>query len=193
MNILCPKCNAKMLGVRIDEIAIDRCTRCGGIWCDLREHDRLRDRAHAERIDLGDPSVGTRKNAVRNIDCPRCCQKMVKLAFHDQPHIDYEQCVHCGGAYLDAGEFTDFVRVTASERFKTWWTRTGVSILKDRRSSLYPTGPRRAPTAYFPQISAPRATGSRPSRTALRYYRPPATAPAPLRPARRSTPPVSAP
>ncbi len=123
MNTTCPKCDSDMSPVPIDEVVVDRCNGCGGIWFDLREHDNLKKRDKASRVDRGDPATGNSFNAIRDIDCPHCKQKMVKLAFPNQPHIHYEQCNHCGGAFLDAGEFTDLATLTASERFKTWWSR----------------------------------------------------------------------
>ena len=112
----CPKCGGTMRIVTHEGIDIDRCTSCEGLWFDLREHDKLRDIKGSEYIDTGDPEMGEDQDEVRDIDCPRCHTQMVKLAFPDQPHIRYEQCATCGGAYLDAGEFRDLKSFTLAER-----------------------------------------------------------------------------
>lgn len=119
----CPKCRSKMLPVEIDGIVVDRCAGCGGLWFDLREHEHLKEVAGAERIDTGSSERGAAMDAVRDIDCPRCLTPMVKLGFIDQPEIQHEQCSVCGGAYLDAGEFADYVENTVSEKVGRWLRR----------------------------------------------------------------------
>jgi uncharacterized protein len=118
----CPKCNSVMQKVSVEDIEVDCCGTCEGIWFDLREHDHLKlIRGSEDRIDLGDPAKlrgGEAMDAVRDINCPRCGVKLVKLSMPDQTHIKYEQCATCGGAFLDAGEFTDFKHLSVSERAK---------------------------------------------------------------------------
>jgi len=48
---------------------------------------------------------------------------MIRLAFPVQTHIDHEQCPHCGGIYLDAGEYTDLTPFNRAERLRLWWNR----------------------------------------------------------------------
>ncbi len=115
----CPKCDNVMQKVSVEDIEVDCCGNCEGIWFDLREHDHLKDiRGSEDRIDMGDPAKGDQMNAVRNIHCPRCTVQLVKLFMHDQTHIKYEQCATCGGVFLDAGEFTDFKQMTVAEKVK---------------------------------------------------------------------------
>jgi len=54
----CPKCQATMEKVTVDEIEVDRCQSCEGMWFDLREHEHLKQRAASEAIDTGDPAQG---------------------------------------------------------------------------------------------------------------------------------------
>ncbi len=115
----CPKCNSPMHKVSVDEYEVDCCGQCDGIWFDLREHDHLKDiRGSEDRIDTGDPEKGKQMNAIRDINCPRCTAKLIKIAMPDQPHIQYEQCATCGGAFFDAGEFTDWKHLSVGEKVK---------------------------------------------------------------------------
>ncbi len=115
----CPKCDGVMQKVSVEEFEVDCCGACEGVWFDLCEHDHLKDiRGSEDRIDMGDPTKGTEMDAVRDIHCPRCSVKLVKLSMIDQTHIKYEQCATCGGVFLDAGEFTDFKRLTVAEKVK---------------------------------------------------------------------------
>lgn len=114
----CPKCKSQMETVTAEQIETNRCTSCGGLWFDLREHEHLKRIAGSEAVDSGDPARGKQQDQVRNIDCPRCHTKMIGLVFPDQPHIHYEMCSVCYGVYFDAGEFADYAKMTLAERVK---------------------------------------------------------------------------
>ncbi|MCC6907536.1 MAG: zf-TFIIB domain-containing protein [Phycisphaerales bacterium] len=116
----CPKCNAAMEAVNFEDIEVDRCTSCGGLWFDLREHEELKQRRGSETIDTGERAAGRAGNATGDITCPRCRAHMIRMVDHDQPHIWYEQCSTCGGAYFDAGEFRDFKKHTPGDLIRRW-------------------------------------------------------------------------
>lgn len=40
--MLCPKCNIEMDEVRKLDVIIDACSKCGGIWLDKGELDKIR-------------------------------------------------------------------------------------------------------------------------------------------------------
>jgi hypothetical protein len=37
----CPKCDGALMEISYDEVEIDRCTQCGGVWLDPGELERL--------------------------------------------------------------------------------------------------------------------------------------------------------
>lgn len=110
--IRCPKCRAAMEIIRAEEIEVDRCTQCHGLWFDGRELEKLKKRPGIEAIDDGDAGVGKKFNEIDRIACPRCTTTMVRMVAPDQPHIWFELCSVCGGSYFDAGEFRDYVHRT---------------------------------------------------------------------------------
>lgn len=114
----CPKCKATMKSVTVDAIQVDRCTGCGGLWFDLREHERLKGIPGGEKADSGDPARGGQQDSIRAVDCPRCKTRMIAMSFPEQPHIHYEMCSVCHGLYLDAGEFADYAHLTLAERVR---------------------------------------------------------------------------
>ena len=116
----CPKCFAKMELTTFRGMKIDRCTGCHGLWFQPAELAELRrDHWMAEFVlDEGRPRVGREYNRVRDIACPECEAVMVQDSDPDQPHIVYESCPNGHGVFLDAGELTDLVRKTFSDRFK---------------------------------------------------------------------------
>ena len=116
----CPKCNAAMNTVKFDDVEVERCTDCGGIWFDVLERELLKQMPGSEAIDTGDPERGRAQNAIGQITCPNCHTPMVRMVDHEQPHIWYEQCSTCGGAYFDAGEFKDYKTRTPADLIRDW-------------------------------------------------------------------------
>lgn len=104
-----------MESVVFQEHEVDRCSSCKGLWFDLVEHEELRDVKGSEAIDTGLPEVGRKSDPIDRIDCPVCKAPMIRMVVAGQPHIRYESCTVCYGVYFDAGEFTDFRRVTLGE------------------------------------------------------------------------------
>lgn len=101
-----------MAKVLFDGIEVDRCTGCGGLWFDRLEEKKLKEKKGSEAIDTGDAKVGRTHNEQRDVRCPRCTVRMVRMVDAAQPHIWYESCAVCGGTYFDAGEFRDYKSVT---------------------------------------------------------------------------------
>jgi uncharacterized protein len=126
-DLTCPKCRERMETVRFQDIEVDRCTRCKGIWFDLLEHVALKHRRDSEAVDTGADSARVKLlrnelNAQGDIDCPVCRTRMVRLVDPRQSHIWYEKCQNCSGIFLDAGEFTDLKSQTAADVLKDLFT-----------------------------------------------------------------------
>lgn len=99
----CVKCEGKLVTVSIEDIYVDQCDRCGGIWFDALELERVLAEARVA------PPLG--RGAVRPGDddrrgrCPRCRVEayLVQVASRTAPiHVD--TCANCGGKWLDGGE-----------------------------------------------------------------------------------------
>lgn len=119
----CPKCHSAMeektLSTLKGGVAVDQCTNCSGIWFDNGEAETLKEKWMSDYIDSGDPNVGRKYNNVRDVDCPRCGNKMDTVSDPDQPHIQYEICAD-HGMYFDAGEFTDYKYDTLMDIFRAF-------------------------------------------------------------------------
>jgi uncharacterized protein len=113
----CPRCSAAMETVQINEVQIDRCTKCGGLWFDEFELDDLRAKKGSEKIDTKHPDKWTRGSQAR-LACPKCSTPMERMVDAQQPHIWYETCGVCGGSFLDAGEFKDMTHFNLIDRIR---------------------------------------------------------------------------
>ncbi len=119
-TIHCPKCAGEtMAQVTVQEVEVDRCPRCGGLWFDVEEHERLRRVEGSETVDV---AAGATRTSSREqvLDCPRCHTRMVSTHVPDQPHIVVETCPVCYGLFFDAGEFADLKHMTLRELLRHW-------------------------------------------------------------------------
>jgi Zn-finger nucleic acid-binding protein len=119
----CPKCNSDMEKVTYENIEVDRCTNCRGIWFDMLEQEKLKAMEGSQSIDAGDPKVGKKYDHVGKIDCPVCRTQMIRMVDAEQPHIWYEACTVCYGVFFDAGEFKDYKEETVLDFFRDLFTK----------------------------------------------------------------------
>lgn len=113
----CPKCQSKFEVVSMDEIQVERCLGCQGLWFDMLEKEDLVKIEGSEKIDIGNDQVGEEFTNLRNINCPHCTVKMIPMVDKDQVHIKYESCPICYGTFFDAGEFRDLKEDSVLDRF----------------------------------------------------------------------------
>jgi Zn-finger nucleic acid-binding protein len=118
-TIDCPKCGTTMRQLRVDEIVIDRCETCYGIWLDGGERLKITSSPKlADVVDIGQARTGRAQDRLTQIDCPRCRQRMQHKKHPDQQHVGFEECQECGGSFFDAGELRDLSRLTLSDLLK---------------------------------------------------------------------------
>ena len=115
----CPKCNGTMEPVMFQDIEVDQCVDCKGLWFDEFEKDDLEKLEGAEDIDTGDPDVGRELNKTDRYLCPKCQGVMIQMVDAHQSHIWFEQCYACRGTFFDAGEFKDLKEHTMADVLKT--------------------------------------------------------------------------
>ena len=113
----CPKCKSEFETVSFNDIEIERCKSCKGLWFNLLEKEDLLKLKGSESIDIGSEQIADQYRELQDIDCPHCNERMVPMVDKDQFHIKYEYCVGCYGTFFDAGEFRDLKEHTVVERF----------------------------------------------------------------------------
>ncbi|MBC7773320.1 MAG: zf-TFIIB domain-containing protein [Pyrinomonadaceae bacterium] len=117
----CPKCQAPMSVVTAEEIAVDRCTACAGLWLDALELDKLMDsRRTAKQVDVGPEADRQKLPQEKRYRCPRDRSDLIVLTDLGQRHIKYESCTVCGGIFLDAGELKDLDELTLREWLRSF-------------------------------------------------------------------------
>ena len=114
----CPKCIGELEPDSYQGIEFARCDACQGLWFDILVKEDLLAMEGSEQIDMGSEIEGQMYQDFREIDCPKCHQRMVAMVDKDQFHIKYECCQNCFGTFFDASEFRDLKEITVLERFK---------------------------------------------------------------------------
>ena len=102
----CPKCRTETLrSITVDEVEVDRCSTCDGIWFDRGELGGLLD--SKEEMGLqplmdGQDQVGL---DMRGGVCPRHNNAMIRVKSLRNREVSVETCPVCQGIWLDGGEF----------------------------------------------------------------------------------------
>lgn len=111
----CPKCASSMEELTENDITIDRCTNCGGMWFDLFEAEDMLETVDVRTVDTGSVLKGIKMDKIRDINCPKCSVGMQTASDREDPALKFEVCTNCHGYFLDAGELKDMDNVTAAE------------------------------------------------------------------------------
>jgi len=122
----CPKCKADMEKVTYQNIVVDRCTACRGLWFDALEKEHLAALKGSDVIDTGaptKPAAGAPTKA--KLNCPVCHTPMIDMVDQRHPHLHYESCTVCYGVFFDAGEFREAKEHTVLATFRDWFGRRG--------------------------------------------------------------------
>ena len=100
----CPVCKSAMIILELDEVEVDYCTDCEGIWLDAGELELLLGAATVSQALL--TSFQPAKTNEKKRKCPICLKKMDKVLFADtadkQELID--RCPKKHGLWFDRGE-----------------------------------------------------------------------------------------
>lgn len=100
---------------------VDRCARCGAIWLDRGELERIiAKHGAAAKLDLG-PSGHLAPGALLGqVLCPRDGSVLAEMPDPRQPHVRLLVCPSCKGALLDAGELADLSDFTLLEKLRSF-------------------------------------------------------------------------
>jgi Zn-finger nucleic acid-binding protein len=85
------------------DFQVDRCPRCGGIWLDKGELEKIMELGIYYITYLDDIfMIKSKKNPRR--ECPRCQVPLNAKRFEKMPDIELDVCPKCAGLWFDAGE-----------------------------------------------------------------------------------------
>ena len=104
----CPRCRAPMLIIERNQIELDHCLVCHGIWFDGEELELLFSSLDLEQLAgrLKEiTSLPTRSIPEKPLPCPRCQRKMEKIVVGSGNHeVLLDRCRRGDGLWFDGGE-----------------------------------------------------------------------------------------
>ncbi|MEK7794794.1 MAG: zf-TFIIB domain-containing protein [Candidatus Hydrogenedentota bacterium] len=103
--MFCPVCRKQpMLVLEYEQVEVDYCEQCRGVWLDRGEVELLFGNAEAcaEFLTLGSPAAARKGEKPRR--CPECGRKMTKESTEGHVPISFDHCPRCGGMWFDRGE-----------------------------------------------------------------------------------------
>jgi len=113
--MICPVCENPMVVLELDQIEIDHCLHCGGIWLDAGELEILldtdEDRARLTEILIEEDSVKEKK-----YPCPICNKKMQKVYVGEERKILIDKCKRNHGLWLDKGELEEVIKLSSENK-----------------------------------------------------------------------------
>lgn len=115
----CPSCKSVMVTLELNDVEIDHCFRCGGIWLDAGELESLLHN-HDKSIELI-KSIETKSR----MKCPICGRKMDKVLWKEGTAISLDKCCYNDGIWFDNGELMMILESDSDSDSRV------VSILKD--------------------------------------------------------------
>ncbi|MBI3270974.1 MAG: zf-TFIIB domain-containing protein [Planctomycetes bacterium] len=132
--LACPRCTVPFESIRIEDVAVDRCARCGGLWFDVNELDRVLAKgmnalksvvplpesapppapaatpaaegagAPAPIPGAAPPTAPTVSPAAKLL-CPVCAVLLMTIKTNQEPRFEVHACKVCYGRWVDSAEF----------------------------------------------------------------------------------------
>jgi Zn-finger nucleic acid-binding protein len=130
--MLCPVCKESMVVLELNEIEIDFCSGCNGIWLDAGELELMFE-TDSQRQKLIDSLYEDHDHHEKKYKCPICSKKMVKVHVGDKKEILIDKCKKDHGLWFDKGELKTVIEFGSEEDNKV------INLLKEMFESSIST------------------------------------------------------
>ena len=117
--MICPVCKNDMIVVEYNNIELDHCNDCHGVWFDSTELELLLKSlnldSHNLLLDeiLKSPEA---ESAEKKRKCPICRKKMKKITIGDHPGVLIDVCLQKHGLWFDGGEMAQLLSYLAGKK-----------------------------------------------------------------------------
>ncbi len=93
----CPRCSVEMAELKSDDLVLNRCAQCGGLWGDVADVNRLLLHNNMPALQ----SLGGRVNPdAAEGQCPDCHVDLLAVEGGDRRSLRYDTCESCGGIFF---------------------------------------------------------------------------------------------
>ena len=107
----CPVCKSAMITLELNDVEIDYCCDCNGIWLDSGEIELLiADARQAQKLF---DSFKIEKNITEKLrKCPICLKKMQKISVSQSENpLIIDKCPKDHGLWFDKGELKEIISI----------------------------------------------------------------------------------
>ncbi|MEI6124237.1 MAG: zf-TFIIB domain-containing protein [Bacteroidota bacterium] len=111
----CPVCKKSMMVLELQQIEIDYCQGCDGIWLDAGELELLLEDT-SEKKQLLDSFIVDPQNAEKPRRCPKCSKKMHKVHVGKNKDVLVDKCKKNHGIWFDEGELKQVVELGSVDK-----------------------------------------------------------------------------
>jgi len=104
----CPICKEPLVVLELEQIEVDYCTSCDGVWLDAGELELLleTDEERSRLINLFKEAEAVKE---KSHDCPICGKHMLKFHIGEQEIVLVDKCKRNHGIWFDKGELKKVV------------------------------------------------------------------------------------
>jgi Zn-finger nucleic acid-binding protein len=101
-----------MIVLELDQIEVDYCSSCSGIWLDAGELELLLEGSDRTDAFLRSFQAG-RCSGEKPRKCPICSRRMEKVAVGKENRVCIDRCRRGDGIWLDGGELEEVLRMNS--------------------------------------------------------------------------------
>lgn len=99
----CPVCRGPMIVLELNQVEIDFCLECEGVWLDAGELELLLESSE-EKDAVLNSFIVKKDSKEKKRKCPICLKKMEKILCSKDGKILIDKCPRNDGIWLDRGE-----------------------------------------------------------------------------------------
>ena len=110
----CPSCREPMVVLEVEQIEIDHCLACRGVWLDGGELELMLETA-ANKNELMATLDAAVEGKEKKIRCPICRKRMEKTSFGIDEKIILDKCSRNDGIWFDADELCRAMKMAEFE------------------------------------------------------------------------------
>ena len=104
----CPVCKEPLVVLELEQVEVDYCTSCDGVWLDAGELELLLD-TDEERTRLISLFKEAETVKEKSYDCPVCGKQMKKFEIGERGRVIVDKCKKNHGIWFDKGELKKVV------------------------------------------------------------------------------------
>ena len=112
--MICPVSNEPMIVLELNEIEIDYCPDCKGIWLDVGELELLIEDENERKRVLSSFQIEA-DYPEKKYKCPICKKKMDKVHVGEHKEVLIDKCPAGHGLWFDKGELKSVIELSSGE------------------------------------------------------------------------------